>query len=147
MRLLAALALVLLAATASARATAQQPLIPRALEDWQGWVLKGRESLRCPFLAGSDIADAGSHRCVWPERLLLNVDAHGGSFSQPWQVYTERWVALPGDLERWPQAVTVDGPPAAQGARGGAPCVALTPGSHPYTCRFARPARRRALAA
>src|SRR2546423_15124940 len=104
MRLLAALALILLAATASARATAQQPLIPRALEDWQGWVLKGRESLRCPFLAGSDIAAAGSHRCAWPERLLPNVDAHGGSFSPPWPAYTEGWVRPPGGLERWPHA-------------------------------------------
>src|SRR2546421_2174838 len=124
MRRLAALALVLLAATASARATAQQPPIPRALEDWQGWVLKGRESLRCPFLAGSNVADADSHRCVWPERLLLNVDAHGGSFSQPWQVYTESWVALPGDLERWPQAVAVDGAPGGCGGPGrGALCA------------------------
>ena len=109
MRLLAALALVLLSATAGTRATAQQPLIPRALEEWQGWVLKGKEFHRCPFLAGSNIADADSYRCVWPERLLLNVDAHGGTFSQRWQVYTENWVALPGDLERWPQAVSVDG--------------------------------------
>jgi len=145
MRLLAALALVLLAATASARATAQQPLIPRALEDWQGWVLKGRESLRCPFLAGSDIADASSHRCVWPERLLLNVDAHGGSFSQPWQVYTESWVALPGDLERWPQAVAVDGAPAAVVARGEVPCVRLTAGSHTLSGRFVWDARPETL--
>src|SRR5439155_579745 len=68
MRLLAAVALVLLSATAGTRATAQQPLIPRALEEWQGWVLKGKEFHRCPFLAGSNIAAADSYRCVWPER-------------------------------------------------------------------------------
>ena len=79
MRVLAALALVLLPATAGTRATAEQPVIPHALEDWHGWVLKGKEFHRCPFLAGSNIADANSYRCVWPERLVLNVDAHGGT--------------------------------------------------------------------
>src|SRR5260370_29186019 len=129
MRVLAALALVLLPATAGTRATAEQPVIPRALEDWHGWVLKGKEFHRCPFLAGSNIADASSYRCVWPERLVLNVDAHGGTFSQRWQVYTESWVALPGDLERWPQAVSLDGAPAALVARSDVPYVRLTAGA------------------
>ena len=145
MRLLAALALVLLSATAGARATAEQPVIPRALEDWQGWVLKGKEFHRCPFLAGSNIADANSYRCVWPERLLLSVDAHGGTFSQRWQVYTESWVALPGDLERWPQAVSVDGVPAALVARGDVPHVRLTAGSHALSGRFVWDARPETL--
>ncbi|TLY96148.1 MAG: hypothetical protein E6K36_11220 [Gammaproteobacteria bacterium] len=146
MRLLAAVALVLLSATAGTRATAQQPLIPRALEEWQGWVLKGKEFHRCPFLAGSNIAAADSYRCVWPERLLLNLDAHGGTFSQRWQVYTENWVALPGDLERWPQAVSVDGAPAAVVARGDVPYVRLTPGSHALSGRFVWEARPETLA-
>jgi len=146
MRLLAALALVLLPATAGTRATAEQPVIPRALEDWHGWVLKGKEFQRCPFLAGSNIADANSYRCVWPERLLLNLDAHGGTFSQRWQVYTESWVALPGDLERWPQAVSVDGAPAALVARGDVPHVRLTAGSHALSGRFVWDARPETLA-
>src|SRR6266403_2165267 len=146
MRRLAALALVLLPATAGTRATAEQPVIPRALEDWHGWVLKGKEFHRCPFLAGSNIADANSYRCVWPERLLLNVDAHGGTFSQRWQVYTESWVALPGDLERWPQAVSVDGVPAAIVARSDLPYVRLTAGSHLLSGRFAWEARPETLA-
>src|SRR5258705_959654 len=146
MRVLAALALVLLPATAGTRATAEQPVIPRALEDWHGWVLKGKEFQRCPFLAGSNTADAGSYRCVWPERLLLNLDAHGGTFSQRWQVYTESWVALPGDLERWPQAVSVDGAPAAIVARSDLPYVRLTAGSHLLSGRFAWEARPETLA-
>src|SRR5437588_12320006 len=43
------------------------------------------------------------------ERLLLNLDAHGGRFSQRWQVYTEGWVALPGDPVGWPEGVLGDG--------------------------------------
>jgi hypothetical protein len=121
-------------------------VIPHALEDWHGWVLKGKEFHRCPFLAGSNIADANSYRCVWPERLVLNVDAHGGTFSQRWQVYTESWVALPGDLERWPQAVSVDGAPAALVARGDVPHVRLTAGSHALSGRFVWDARPETLA-
>ncbi len=143
----AAAALVLLSAAATARGPADaQTLVPRALEDWQAWVLKGKEFHRCPFLAGSNAADAGSYRCVWPERLLLNLDAHGGTFSQRWQVYTESWVALPGDLERWPQAVSVDGAPAAIVARSDLPYVRLTAGSHLLSGRFAWEARPETLA-
>jgi len=147
MRRLAAAALVLLLATATARGTADaQTLVPRALEDWQGWVLKGKEFHRCPFLAGSNTADAGSYRCIWPERLVLNVDTHGGTFSQRWRVYSEGWVALPGDLERWPQAVSVDGAPAAMVARGDAPYVRLTAGPHVLSGRFVWEARPETLA-
>jgi len=143
----AAAALVLLSAAATARGPADaQTLVPRALEDWQAWVLKGKEFHRCPFLAGSNTADAGSYRCVWPERLLLNLDAHGGTFSQRWQVYTESWVALPGDLERWPQAVSVDGAPAAIVARSDLPYARLTAGSHLLSGRFAWEARPETLA-
>ncbi len=146
MRPLAAAALVLLSVAASARGTADaQTLVPRALEDWQAWVLKGKEFHRCPFLAGSNTADAGSYRCVWPERLLLNLDAHGGTFSQRWQVYTESWVALPGDLEHWPQAVAVDGAPAAMVARSGLPYVRLAAGSHLVSGRLVWEARPETL--
>ena len=40
---------------------------------------------------------SSEYRCVWPERLTLDVDSRGGSFSQRWQVYAESWVRLPGD--------------------------------------------------
>ena len=145
MRLLAAAAVVLLSAIGDARAAAQQPLVPHALEDWQGWVLKGREFHHCPFLAGSNIADANSYRCVWPERLLLNVDAHGGSFSQRWQVYTDSWVALPGDLVHWPEGVLVDGRAAVLVARDGVPQVRLGSGAHQLNGRFVWQARPESL--
>src|SRR5438045_9201878 len=111
----------------SGAAQAQTP-VPRALEDWQAWVLKGREFHRCPFLAGSNPAVAESYRCAWPERLLLNVDAHGGRFSQRWQAYTESWVALPGDLVRWPEEVRGDGRSGALAGREGVRQVRLTDG-------------------
>ena len=129
MRRLAVVALGVVAAGALASATAQaQTLVPRALEDWQAWVLKGNEFHRCPFLAGSNPGEARSYRCAWPERLLLNVDAHGATFTQRWQVYTDSWVALPGDLVRWPEGVLVDGRAAAVVAREGVPQLRLAAG-------------------
>ena len=59
--------------------------------------------------------DADAFRCVWPERLTLAVDARGGTFTQRWQVFADSWVALPGDLEHWPQDVRVNGAPARGG--------------------------------
>jgi hypothetical protein len=104
--------------------------IPRALEDWQAWALKDQEFRRCPFLAGADASSEDSHRCAWPERLQLSVDAHGGRFAQRWEVYSNSWVELPGDLEHWPQTVDLDGRPAPLVSREGFPSVRLTPGSH-----------------
>lgn len=145
MRRLAVVALVVLAANALPRAAQSQTPVPRALEDWQAWVLKGREFHRCPFLAGSNPAAAGSYRCAWPERLLLKVDAHGGSFTQRWQAYTESWVALPGDLVHWPAGVLVDGRSAAVVAREGVPQVRLAAGAHQLSGAFAWPARPESL--
>ena len=146
MRRLAVVALVVLAANAPPRTAAQaQTPVPRALEEWQAWVLKGREFHRCPFLAGSNPALAGSYRCAWPERLLLNVDAHGGSFNQRWQVYTESWVALPGDLVHWPEGVMLDARSAAVVARDGVPQLRLAAGAHQVSGRFAWKARPESL--
>ncbi len=146
MRRLAVVALVVLAAGALVRTTAEtQTPVPRALEDWQAWVLKGREFQRCPFLAGSNPAVAGSYRCAWPERLALSFDAHGGSFSQRWQVYTESWVALPGDLVHWPESVQVDEHSAALVARDGVPQLRLGAGAHQLSGRFAWQARPESL--
>jgi hypothetical protein len=104
--------------------------IPRSLADWQAWALKDQEFRRCPFLAGADASNESSHRCAWPERLQLTVDAHLGRFAQRWQVYSDSWVALPGDLEHWPQAVELDGKLAPLVSRNGIPFVRLAAGSH-----------------
>jgi hypothetical protein len=128
--LVVAAAAVLGAGPAGAAAEKSANAIPRALEDWQAWAMKDQEFRRCPFLAGTDASSETSHRCAWPERLQLTVDAHGGRFAQRWQVYSDSWVALPGDLEHWPQLVELDGKPAPLVARENLPFVRLTPGSH-----------------
>jgi len=118
-----------------------QEAIPPALRDWQGWVLEGEEFRRCPFLASTDLEhgepiDADAFRCAWPERLTLAVDARGGTFTQRWQVYAESWVALPGDLEYWPQDVRVNGAPGALVAHDEVPSLHLAPGNYTISGRF-----------
>jgi hypothetical protein len=119
--------------TVGAAPESSENAIPRVLEDWQAWALKDQEFRRCPFLAGADVSSESSHRCVWPERLQLTVDARGGRFAQRWQVYSDSWVVLPGDLEHWPQVVELDGKLAPLVSREGIPFVRLTAGSHALT--------------
>jgi len=129
-----------------------QESIPPELRNWQGWVLKGEEFRRCPFLAsslanrsGEQPLDASAYRCVWPERLTLNVDARGGTFTQRWQVYANSWLTLPGNLEFWPQDVRVDGAPGAVVARGGIPTLLLAAGNYTISGRFAWSSRPESL--
>jgi hypothetical protein len=110
--------------------------IPPALEDWRAWALDGQEFLRCPFVATGDAKGKEDYRCAWPGRLALSLDAAGGRFTQPWRVYAESWVRLPGSLEHWPRDVRLDGAPAAHVARDGAPMLLLRPGEHTVTGVF-----------
>ncbi len=133
---LAVFVLAILPVTAMA-----QDAIPPGLRDWQGWVLHNEEYRRCPFLSSaalspSDIMSPTAYRCVWPERLALEVNAGGGSFTQRWQVFAESWVALPGELEHWPREVRVNGAPAAVVAVSGTPMLRLATGNYTLTGRF-----------
>jgi len=115
--------------------------IPPALRDWQGWVLKGEEFRRCPFLASTALTegepvDPDGFRCAWPGRLAVNVDAHGGTFTQSWQLFAEAWIALPGDLQHWPQDVRVNGAAGAVIAHQETPGLRLAPGNYVVSGRF-----------
>jgi hypothetical protein len=137
----AAVALTIFCSLASSRPACAQQGIPPGLRDWQGWVLHGEEFRRCPFTA-SEVTEAGEpiaenlFRCVWPERLTLTVDARGGTFSQRWQVYSESWVALPGNSENWPRDVKLNGAAAAVVAVDDVPSLRLAPGSYTISGRF-----------
>jgi hypothetical protein len=127
-----------------------QDAMPPELRNWQGWVLKGEEFRRCPFLASTRLEagkpiDASAFRCAWPERLVLDVDARGGSFTQRWQVYADSWVVLPGSLEHWPQDVRVNGAPGAVVEHEGEPSLRLAPGNYAIAGTFSWSARPEAL--
>jgi hypothetical protein len=125
---------------------AAEVAVPPELEPWRGWVLHGEEFRRCPFLTGSASANANAFQCAWPERLILNVDARGGRFTQRWQVFAESWVGLPGNLEHWPRDVQVNSTRAAVVARNGVPQLWLTPGTYSLSGVFSWSRRPEALA-
>ncbi len=132
--------LIALALLASGATRAQQSL-PPALRDWQGWVLRGEEFRRCPFLASAPLTSGEPvaehyYRCTWPERLALAVDARGGTFTQRWQTYAETWVELPGDREHWPRDVRLNGAAAPVVAVGESPRLLLPAGTHAVSGRF-----------
>ena len=118
-----------------------QEAVPPPLRDWQAWALRGEEFRRCPFLASANLQpdqpiEASAFRCVWPERLTLVVNAHGGSFTQRWQVYSESWVTLAGSLEHWPQDVRVNDAPGAVVVHDELPTLRLAPGNYTVTGHF-----------
>ncbi|MCB9700823.1 MAG: hypothetical protein H6711_02895 [Myxococcales bacterium] len=100
--------------------------VPEGLRPWIRWVLHDLPQARCPYLLGS----TSERRCLWPSRLSLVIGEERGEFVQRWQVHERSWVALPGDAERWPQEVAIDGEPAVVVPRGGVPGVELAEGIH-----------------
>jgi hypothetical protein len=106
--------------------------VPKPLEPWVGWVLKGHEERTCPFLYNS----FDQHRCAWPTQLELELNQSKGTFVQRWQVYTESWVKLPGDQNHWPQDITLNGKPVPVLEREGRPALSLVPGKHALRGHF-----------
>jgi hypothetical protein len=117
-------------------ALAQAP-IPKELESWQPWVQYGQEFRRCPFFAGTDGSDESKRICLWPGRLNLDLHQGGGRFTQTWNSYADAWVPLPGNLEYWPTAVTVNGVAAAVVARDGVPQIRVAEGTSAVVGTFA----------
>lgn len=106
--------------------------VPEVLRPWTSWVLSGTEAERCPSLLGSDDV-----RCVWPAKLSLYLDEHGGRFEQRFHVDAKGWVSLPGDDGRFPLDVADSGAKLVVVTLDGAPRVTLEPGDHTVSGRFA----------
>jgi hypothetical protein len=109
--------------------------IPKSLEPWVPWVLEqgpnGLDRRACPLDA------RGVNRlCAWPGLLQLELDAGGGRFEQVWELKAEDWIALPGDVDLWPQDVRADDVPLPVVARDGRPAAQLPAGRHRLTGRF-----------
>jgi len=159
----AVIALVASGAFAPALAEPLKPSeVPEPLRPWIDWVLRGHEDAVCPFLPAGDPrprsspgeggedqapqamaaeprseeAASGHRACVWPARLELTIDDHGGRFAQDWLVHRDDWVPLPGDVRFWPQEVSVDGRAKVVELREGQPGVDLDAGRHRITGRF-----------
>jgi hypothetical protein len=116
-----------------ARAARRESAIPPPLRPWIPWVLDSDEgkSALCPVSNGEDVPE-----CVWPSRLLVSLDKRGGAFSQEWRVFAQSLVPLPGDKERWPTQVTVDGKRSPVADQKDGPKVLLPAGLHRVAGRF-----------
>ncbi len=100
--------------------------IPLQLKPWKQWVLYGTEKYSCP----NPFNNGNEYLCMWPSRLDIRLNETGGSFSQEFIVYSEDWVPLPGNMNAWPNELTVDGKKIPVVFRNGAPSVLLEKGSH-----------------
>jgi hypothetical protein len=114
----------------SARADAEVE-VPEPLQPWVDWVLHDAPRAQCPFLY-----NAPQRHCAWPARLELKLNDAGGEFTQQWQLYSESWLQLPGDVGHWPQSVTVNGEPALVSLDAGRPALRLPAGSYRVAGRF-----------
>ena len=131
-RLVVLVAVLIFAMVVPGHAVLREDALPPALKPWQGWVLHGHESELCP----SQYNDGAAVRCQWPARLKLEVSTTGGQFEQRWQVFAPGWVALPGNADIWPDAVTIDGVSTAVIDREGRPMAELSLGEHRIIGRF-----------
>jgi hypothetical protein len=120
--------------------------VPDELKSWQGWVLHGEEYRRCPFFASHLPSGSNDYVCAWPERLTLDLNARGGDFTQRWQIFSDSWIALPGDTQHWPRNVRLNGVAAPVIEREGLPKLRLTPGSYTVTGAMQWSARPEQLA-
>lgn len=134
---------LLLFVTSPARGEPPSPGdIPEVLRPWTSWVLSGTEAERCPSLLGSSDVT----RCIWPAKLSLNLDEHGGRFEQRFHVDAKGWVPLPGDDGRFPLDVADSGKRLVVVTNDGVPRVTLEPGDHTISGRFAWDALPESLA-
>jgi len=103
--------------------------IPPALRPWAAWVKDEVPDRVCAAVSGTAI-------CLWPGRLDLRLRGAGGEFGL--DAYADRPfdLPLPGDTQRWPQDVRLDGRPAAVTARDGLPLLRITAGKHRVEGRF-----------
>ena len=107
--------------------------VPEPLRPWTDWVLRGHEDQLCPVVQNS----ANEHRCLWPSRLTLIVNETTARFAQDLRVYRDTFVMLPGDPNRWPLDVRIDGKPAAAIRHNEMPAVYLKAGAHTVEGSFA----------
>jgi len=130
--------LALLLVAAFTRPSASQPLeVPEELRGWEGWVLDGREHLRCPMLDGGSVNAPDGRICVWPGPIDIEAGANGARFEQDVEVLAPGVLMLPGDQTAWPQDVSVDGRAAPVVERDGRPHLRLSPGTHRVAGRLA----------
>ena len=120
----------LLALSTSIQAQTPDAEIPSALNDWRAWVMHDLDYRACPFAATHAPNAPGDFVCAWPGTLHLDANADGAVFAIAWRVEARSWAYLPGDVQHWPQQVTVNGQAQPVLEHGGTPALWLAPGSY-----------------
>ena len=111
-----------------------QPLaerdLPPALRPWSAWIRDEIPDRVCTAVQGTAV-------CLWPGRLDLRLTGEGGTFTL--EAYADRALdlRLPGDTQRWPQDVRMDGRLAVVIERDAGPALRLPAGTHRIDGRFA----------
>ncbi len=100
--------------------------LPGSLQPWVDWVLEDKPEAGCTHSHDG----TGILVCSWPGLLQLDLDAHGGEFSQHWSVEAPTWVPLPGIRQYWPVDVSVNGESALLTDRNGFPVMLLEAGEY-----------------
>ncbi len=107
--------------------------IPPQLAPWKDWVLYGHENELCPPL-GNDVS---RRICVFPQKLVLRLEAGGAAFELTVDAKAKTEVVLPYAQNAWPRLDAGPESVAAVADKGGAPTVRLSPGEHRLTGRLA----------
>lgn len=106
---------------------------PDELNQWTEWILDEHVEIECLPLG----PEAKNRQCIWPGKLKIDVNSTGAAFEQVWQVYSESWVALPGNQEHWPMDILVNEAPYSLLEHNGRPALRLPIGKHRITGKFA----------
>lgn len=80
--------------------------------------------------------DQNQKTCAWPSRLKLELNDAGGRFTQPWQLYTESLIRLPGGDDHWPLDVVSQNGALLVQSKSGVPYVKLSAGEHVISDQF-----------
>ena len=119
-------ALLLLASSVAAQAE-----LPAVLRDWTDWVRRDAEAFACPLLVNQSPEDESAYACAWPGELGIAAGDDGARFTQRWTLYARGALALPGDTDYWPQAISANGAPVpVVPDEQGAPVIWLAPGDY-----------------
>ncbi len=111
---------------------AQPGEIPEALKPWRDWALWDAGDIRSP----SPFNDPNQHWRFWPSELSLEIFPDHAKWQFRVRVYDEGWIALPGELEVWPQNVLSQKVKMPVLLHDGFPSVRLKAGSHQLSGEF-----------
>lgn len=103
-----------------------QEQIPPVLQSWEDWVLYDESEYHCPFLYDQQ----DTRFCAWPASVSIEVQHGKIYFTQNWQVFATSMIALPGNLNLWPQQVQVNGEYYPITEHNQTPMMELKPGTY-----------------